>query len=156
MKLHPTKKPGAPRTVADCDLSPLFRKLVAPCYDHITGQVGESMFKLLLKRRWLHQLSESGDIEITPQGFKGLAEFGIDVERLRASKRKPVNACIERFGGSQYPHTGSHLGALLTDRLFELGWLQGKGTKNYELTEAGMTGLKQLGLKPDWFPIGSS
>ena len=148
------RKPERPRAIADCDLSPLFRKLVAPCYDHIKGQLAESLFKLL-DRGWIRRL-ESGDYEVTPLGWTDLSALGIDLERLRRSKRKPVNVCVERYRGSVYPHTGSHLGALLTERMFELGWLKGKGTKDYELTESGINGLKLLGLKPDWFPVGNS
>jgi hypothetical protein len=149
-------KKKAPRKVAECDLSPLFRKLVVPCYDHISGQLGESLFELLQTRQWIRRVPGSREFEITPEGWKDLTDFGIDMNRLKTSRRKPVAACVERQGGRLYPHTGAHLGTLLTDRLFKLGWLKGKGTRNYELTEAGMTGLKLLGLKPDWFPVNNA
>jgi len=143
---QPARTRQASRPVPGCDLSPLFRKIAPACYDHIGGVVGEELFRHLLSQKWLSADPRTGAVGITPLGWKELKEFGVDTELLRTTKRKPVNACVERHGGKLYPHTGSLLGMLLRDHLLELGWLEDEDGKSYSLTSRGISALLALGI----------
>jgi hypothetical protein len=138
------RKPSRP--APGCDLSPLFRRIAPTCYDHIGGIVGEELFNCVLSRKWLSANRRTGEASITSLGWNELREFGIDTDRLRTTKRKPVNACVERHGSRLYRHTGSFLGMLLRDRLLELGWLESVGGKSYSLTPKGIDALLRLGI----------
>jgi len=134
------------RPALGCDLSPLFRKIAPACYDHIGGVVGEELLQHLLRQRWLRANQSTGEVSITPLGWRALKEFGIDTDCLRTTKRKQVNACVERHNGKMYRHTGSLLGMLLRNRLLELDWLEGAGGKSYSLTPKGIDALLRLGI----------
>jgi hypothetical protein len=120
------------------------RKLAAVCYDHIGGELGESLFDALVRKGWL--AAEDGELRVTVAGRRGLAGLGVAHEQLYTDKRKPVNACIERHAGMFYSHIGSHLGALLAEALVELGWLNRSG-REYHVTPLGRRGLRKLGVK---------
>ena len=120
-------------------------KIISPCYDHIGGLLGESLLRFFLKEELIKRLDD--DYNITDKGLEELEIIGIDLDKLHSNKRKNVNICIESNHGILYEHIGSYLGALLMERMFELGWLKRKDEKRFELTEKGLTGLEFLGVK---------
>lgn len=122
------------------------RKIVSPCYDHLGGKLGEALFKFLIEQGWIKKSNTRRDYTITENGWKELNKFGIDTKKLSSSKRKIITSCVERSGGNLYEHTGAYLGALLTEYLFDKGWLSKKGEKSYEITEKGLRGIKSLGI----------
>ncbi|GEM_PF-143340 len=122
-------------------------KMVSPCYDHLGGKLGEALFQFLIEQEWIKRSSEGKDYDITEKGWKEFKTFGIDIYKLRSSKRKIISVCIERSGGNIYGHTGAYLGALLVERLFDLGWLVRKEEKDYEITEKGREGIESLGIE---------
>lgn len=119
--------------------------IVSPCYDHVGGLLGEALLRFFLKEKLIKRLDE--DYIITDNGLGELEIIGIDIDKLRSDKRKIVKVCIESYHGILYEHIGSYLGALLMERIFELGWLRKKDEKRYELTEKGLTGLESLGVR---------
>lgn len=121
------------------------RIIVSPCYDHLGGLLGESLLRFFLKEKLIKRLDE--DYIITDNGWEELEIIGIDVDKLRSDKRKIVKVCIESNHGILYEHIGSYLGALLMERIFELGWLKKKDEKRYEITDKGLTGLESLGVR---------
>ena len=125
----------------------LFEKerIVTPCYDHLGGLLGEALLKFFLKEELIKRSDE--EYIITKKGWEELEMIGIDVEKLRSIKRKNVNVCIESNHGILYEHIGSNLGALIMEKMFELGWLIKKEDKIFTLTEKGLTGLESLGIR---------
>jgi len=121
------------------------RIIVSPCYDHLGGLLGESLLRFFLKEKLIKRFDE--DYIITDNGWEELEIIGIDIDKLRSDKRKIVKVCIESNHGILYEHIGSYLGALLMERIFELGWLKKKDEKRYELTDKGLTGLESLGVR---------
>jgi len=69
----------------------------------------------------------------------------VPVERLGNSRRKPVNACVERHAGELHPHVGSHLSQLLVDTFVARGWLL-RDARDFRVTPTGKAGLKKLGI----------
>ena len=122
------------------------RKTVARCYDHLGGKLGEALLRFLLDQQWVEKSKRGRDYQIAEKGWKELERFGIDPERLRSTKRKIVTSCTERKGLIHYEHTGAYLGALLAERLFELGWLVERNQKEHVVTKAGARKLKSLGI----------
>lgn len=117
------------------------RRLAPVCYRHIGGLLGEGLFKSFVKRGWLARDGEA----ITPKGLAAFKAMGVEVERLSASKRKPVNACVERHAGKFHPHVGSHMSQLLAETFVARGWLACED-KDFRITPAGRIGLRKLGV----------
>ena len=118
---------------------------VTSCYDHIGGLLGEAILKFFLKER-LIRIFENEYI-ITDKGWDELEIIGVDVDKLRSTKRKIVNICFESNHGILYEHLGSYLGNLLMNRMIELEWIKKKNGKRIQLTEKGLTGLESMGVK---------
>lgn len=118
------------------------RPLVAPCYDHLGGRLGEQLARRLLELGWVSPEPNPG---ITPAGWAGLSQLGIDLGPLTASRRKPVNFCLERSGGQTYPHLGAHLGFLIRRHLLKAGWLEAT-PDGLAITPVGEQELRRLGL----------
>ncbi len=129
------------------------RKMVSACYDHLGGRLGESLYKFLVDETWIRKVGGEREYGITEKGWRELEGFGIDVEKLRTTKRKMVVPCVERHRGVFYPHTGAYLGGLLEERLFELGWLARKEDKVLEITEKGFKGLNSMGIEMGVQPL---
>ncbi len=122
------------------------RKIVTPCYDHLGGILGEALFTFLLKEKWVQKGRKDKDYNITEKGWNELEIFGIDVKKLRSTEKKIVTACTERHYGIYHEHTGAHLGAFITDLLFEWGWIVKKEENQLKVTKKGLRGLDALGI----------
>lgn len=118
------------------------RPLVSPCYDHLGGLLGERLASRLVEMGWLTPEPNAG---VTPLGWSGLSQLGIDLAPLTASRRKPINLCQERHGGETYAHVGAHLGFLIRRHFLAVGWLTATND-GLELTAAGEAALRQLGV----------
>lgn len=119
------------------------RKLAAICYDHVGGILGEQLFRVSVRNRWLGLVE--GETVLTARGRTALRRLGVPVEELGAGRRKSANICIERHAGRFYPHIGSELGSLLARFLVERGWLERFG-REFHVTPAGKRALARLGL----------
>ncbi|MCJ7572362.1 MAG: hypothetical protein MUO82_10900, partial [Candidatus Thermoplasmatota archaeon] len=65
------------------------RNIVESCYDHLSGILGEALFKFLLKEKCIE--NSSGEYNITDKGWEELEIMGLDVDKLHNTKRKIVN-----------------------------------------------------------------
>ncbi len=139
------------------------------CYDHLAGRAGVALLDALLgkgiltgadasteagaeaaagagvgagsERSWEH-----GDraYDVTALGSGVLAELGIDVGAARRSRRRFAGACLDWT--QRRPHLNGALGAAITARLFELGWIEraaspSRMTRAVRVTTAGREGL---------------
>ena len=115
------------------------------CYDHLGGLLGEALLRFFLKENLIKIFDN--EYIITDKGWDELEIIGIDVDKLRSTKRKIVNICFESNHGILYEHLGSYLGDLLKERMIELDWIKKKNGKKFLLTEKGLTGLESMGVK---------
>nr|BFD86805.1 metalloregulator ArsR/SmtB family transcription factor [Streptomyces sp. Xyl84] len=132
------------------------------CYDHLAGQLGTALMGALLDRGVLtgydgiHRPDEAlrdrpasygSDIsyELTDSGRAQLRELGVDTDRL-PPRRPAVRYCVD--WSEHRHHLAGGLGAKLTARLFELGWVRwGASPRVVHVTDEGTEGLKaSLGL----------
>ena len=111
------------------------------CYDHLAGRLGVGITDALLARRALR--ARDGRFEVTGPGERLLGSMGVDVGGARERRRAFALACLDWT--ERRSHLAGALGAELCDRLFELGWVERRGSgRAAALTEAGSAGLKEL------------
>jgi len=130
------------------------------CYDHLAGQAGVALLDALLAGGVLaggtDGLSADGTeppagaapqarqdlavLEVTAAGEATLAAFGVNAASLRHSRRRFAGACLDWT--ERRPHLNGALGAAITARLLELGWIErGAHRRAVRVTPAGHEGL---------------
>ena len=127
------------------------------CYDHLAGRLGVAVMGALIETGTLvggdgryhpdtaptDRLSAAGhdvDYRLTDQGERALTAFGLDLDQLRAHRRRLVRYCLDWT--EQAHHLSGGLGAALTDRMFRLDWIRRAPThRAVLLTDAGRSGL---------------
>jgi DNA-binding transcriptional ArsR family regulator len=112
------------------------------CYDHLAGRAGVELLDALLRTRILNGDGSSlgTAYEVTAQGAERLAGFGVDVAQVRQSRRRFAGACLDWT--QRRPHLNGALGAAVTARLLELGWIErGPSRRAVRVTGPGRDGL---------------
>jgi DNA-binding transcriptional ArsR family regulator len=112
------------------------------CYDHLAGRAGVELLDAFLRTGILNGngTGASARYEVTRSGADKLAEFGLDVDRLRRSRRRFAGACLDWT--QRRPHLNGALGAAVTARLLQLRWIEhGPSKRAIRVTEAGRDGL---------------
>lgn len=131
------------------------------CYNHLAGRLGVTLMAALVRDGVLtgeHRPGTGPDplagpgreiaYRLTAHGGRTLDAFGIDLDALRG-RREPIRYCLD--WSEQRHHLAGPLGAAVTDRLFELGWLRRTERRRVVLlTDAGRAGLGRLGVPDDW------
>jgi hypothetical protein len=133
------------------------------CYDHLAGVLGTELMAAMLERELLtggdgtfdpeaasdDRLAAPGfdfDDRLTPRGVEHLTTFGIDFDAL--PRRRPlIRYCVD--WSQQRHHLAGSLGAALSDRMFELGWLRrARRSRAVQITDDGTDGLQRsFGVK---------
>jgi DNA-binding transcriptional ArsR family regulator len=125
------------------------------CYDHLAGRAGVELFDSLLRNGVIKDVGSPGDtgswpeaadspaqrvFEVTGHGEDQLAAFGIDVGELRRQRRRFAGACLDWT--QRRAHLNGTLGAAITARLFDLGWIErGARHRSVVITAVGAEGL---------------
>lgn len=117
------------------------------CYDHLAGQIGVKLFKVLLARQaitepvTLRTLKNPGSpLELGKNGLRVFGELGIDVDDLLRGRKTYAFAC--RDWTEQQPHLGGRLGAAVWGRFVEMGWTARQpGTRAVLITAQGRKGF---------------
>ena len=110
--------------------------LARTCYDHLAGRIAVDLAARMEKSRVLQTHGEL-DFELGPHGKSWFANFGIDVEELRRSRRCFARQCVDWT--ERRPHLAGILGAALCSRLIELGWVtQRRHTRALRVTDRGV------------------
>lgn len=108
------------------------------CYDHLAGALGVGLTDALRARAYI-ALSD-GRFHLTPVGEAWLAGFGVDPARLTHQRRAFAPQCLD--WSERRHHVAGALGAALTARLFDLGWITRFPTcRAVRLTPSGRAGL---------------
>jgi hypothetical protein len=130
------------------------------CYDHLAGQAGVALLDALLAGGVLagspdgvpaggrepaagaapQARQDLAVLEVTEAGETTLAAFGVNAASLRHSRRMFAGACLDWT--ERRPHLNGALGAAITARLLELGWIErGAHRRAVRVTAAGQEGL---------------
>ncbi|MGH2516926.1 MAG: ArsR/SmtB family transcription factor [Ktedonobacterales bacterium] len=108
------------------------------CYDHLAGAVGVDMADALVSHGYA-ELSD-GHFHVTPAGTIWLMRIGIDTANLAYGRRAFAPQCLD--WSERRHHMAGALGAALTARLFDLGWITRLPTSRaVRLTRSGQAGL---------------
>ncbi len=111
------------------------------CYDHLAGELGVRLADAFVKEKML--AGESDAFALRPKGERALNDLGIDVEALRASKRKLTKSCSDWSEGSY--HLGGAVGAAVFHRFSELGWLRvAADGRTVKVTKVGAKSIPSL------------
>ncbi|MET8142372.1 winged helix-turn-helix domain-containing protein [Sphaerisporangium sp. NPDC005288] len=110
------------------------------CYDHLAGRAGVKLLEAMLAAG---HLAGRDSYELTAHGGRALAELGVDVDAVRAVRRRFAPACMDWT--ERRPHLAGALGAAITRSLLERGWYRpGPAPRLLELTDLGGEGLAAM------------
>lgn len=89
------------------------------CYDHLAGVLGVALVDAMKTQGYL----DEGDEDFTPTdaGIKFFQDLGIDIEKLRGTRRHLARRCLD--WSERRPHLGGALGAALADQFLDRGWI---------------------------------
>ena len=90
------------------------------CYDHMAGTLGVQLHDRFKDLKWIS--NGAGDAyELTAAGEKTLAALNVNVEEMRASRRRFAYACLD--WSERRPHLGGALGSALLDTAVKRKWV---------------------------------
>jgi DNA-binding transcriptional ArsR family regulator len=127
-----------PRTLREATRGDLLRE-ARTCYDHLAGRLGVALARALeadgvVKRR-------NGGYALGPRARR-LEALGIDVGGLEHQRRPVVRGCLD--WSERELHVAGGLGAALSTRLFELGWIERReANRSVAVTEQGRALLRE-------------
>jgi DNA-binding transcriptional ArsR family regulator len=131
------------RTLREATLSELLRE-ARTCYDHLAGRLGLALARglerqdVLVRRRDTYALG--------PRAKARLASLDIDLDELARRRRQLVRGCLD--WSERELHVAGALGAAITSRLFELGWIERRpANRSVAVTDEGRDLLRtRLGV----------
>src|SRR5262245_1031064 len=93
------------------------------CYDHLAGTLGVQLHDRLVALKWLRITNRGGAAyDLTESGAKELALLGVDLDRIRTSRRRFAFACLD--WSERRPHLGGALGAALLEIALKRRWIE--------------------------------
>ena len=104
------------------------------CYDHIAGFLGVSMHDRFMELGWIE------NYELTAPGGEGFASSGIDIDAVRAQRRRFAFACID--WSERRPHLAGALPAAVLDLALRRKWVRrDPDSRRLAITAAGTDAL---------------
>jgi DNA-binding transcriptional ArsR family regulator len=85
------------------------------CYDHLAGRLSVDLIDALVARKYV--VLDEKAAEVTRAGSRFFTQFGIAM-----TIRKPSRLCLDWT--ERRPHLAGAVGAALTRRCFDLGWME--------------------------------
>jgi DNA-binding transcriptional ArsR family regulator len=90
------------------------------CYDHLAGRLSIDLTDAFVAREYI---ALDGDVaEITAAGTRFFTEFGSELPTRRSTGRHFCRLCLDWT--ERRPHIAGALGAAITKRFFDLGWME--------------------------------
>jgi len=90
------------------------------CYDHLAGRLSVDLTDAFVDRGWV--VLDDDTAEITTAGARFFTRFGIELPTTPSTRRRACRPCLDWT--EHRPHIAGALGAALTTRYFELGWIE--------------------------------
>jgi DNA-binding transcriptional ArsR family regulator len=103
--------------------TPEYLRAARTCYDHIAGTLGVALHDRISALGYITPDAGGPDdaYALTAKGEKSLSKLGIDVEALRATRRRVAFACLD--WSERRSHIGGALGASLLDLALRKRWV---------------------------------
>lgn len=139
---------GAPRDAFEPTTPPRLRA-ARTCYDHMAGTLGVQLHDRLVALGWIRAAGRHGtDYDLTQAGATAAAHLGLDVDVLKARRRRFAFACLD--WSERRPHLGGALGAALLDMALKRRWVeQDLDSRTLQITSAGRREMRaRFGLQP--------
>ena len=89
------------------------------CYDHLAGRLSVDLTDAFVAREYI--VLDDDVANVTKAGTRFFTEFGLRLPSLRSTRRL-CRLCLDWT--ERRPHIAGALGAAITQRLFDLGWLE--------------------------------
>jgi len=99
--------------------TPTALRYARTCYDHCAGEIAVRLHDVLLAAGWIQQ--QGSAYEITEKGVHSLIQLGVDVDILKAQRRRLAYPCMD--WSERSPHIGGALGAALLELMLKRGWV---------------------------------
>lgn len=133
---------AAADAVEFCPSTPAHLRAARTCYDHMAGHTAVLLRERFEKLHWLRASAHGGgEYELTLAGRQALAPLGIDIDQVRALRRRFAYACID--WSERRPHIGGALGHALLGAMLERKWfVQDLDSRALTLTAAGRRQLR--------------
>jgi hypothetical protein len=88
----------------------------------MAGTLGVQLHDCFKAREWLATTSKNGDsYELTAEGTQEIKALGIDLDAVRALRRRFAYACLD--WSERQPHIGGALGAALLKTAMKKKWV---------------------------------
>ena len=115
------------------------------CYDHLAGRLSVDLTDSFVAHDYV--VLDEEVAEITRAGTRFLTEFGIELPTIRSTCRHSCQLCLDWT--ERRPHIAGAVGAAMTKRYFDLGWLERmKRSHAVIVTPLGRRGfLKTFGIE---------
>ena len=107
------RKPFVPNT-------PPRLRFARSCYDHMAGSLAIALHNRLIRMHWLSRAG-ADSYRVTRTGADELRRLGVDVETLRAQRRRFAFGCLD--WSERKPHIGGAVGAALLQMALARRWL---------------------------------
>jgi DNA-binding transcriptional ArsR family regulator len=90
------------------------------CYDHLAGRLSVDLTDSLVARKYV--VLDDAAAEITTAGTRFFTTFGIELPTRHSTRRHLSRLCLDWT--ERRPHIAGAVGAAITTRYFDLGWLE--------------------------------
>jgi DNA-binding transcriptional ArsR family regulator len=108
------------------------------CYDHLAGTLGVALHDRMTAMSWIEADAKRvrGAYDLTAAGMRAFATLGVNVEAMRAMRRRFAFACLD--WSERRPHVGGALGAALLEVALKRKWVvQDLDSRAVEVTAYG-------------------
>jgi DNA-binding transcriptional ArsR family regulator len=110
------------------------------CYGHLAGRLSVDLIDSMVARE--HVVLDDEAAEITIAGTRFLTKFGIELPTRRSSRSHFCRLCLDWT--ERRPHLAGAVGAAITTRYFNLGWLERiKRSQAVSVTRSGRRGFQE-------------
>jgi DNA-binding transcriptional ArsR family regulator len=115
------------------------------CYGHLAGRLSVDLTDFFVARDYI--VLDDHVAQITTAGTRFLTEFGIELPSLRSTRPYFCRLCLDWT--ERRPHIAGAVGAAITRRCFDLGWLERMNRSHAVIfTPLGRRGfLKTFGIE---------
>ena len=130
--------------------TPDYLRAARTCYDHIAGTLGVRLHDCFVASRWIkEETAGSTSYDVTRAGATELAALGIDLDAVRARRRRFAFACLD--WSERRAHLGGALAAAVLDVALHRRWIsRDPGSRALTVTPFGRRDLaRRFGLTLD-------
>lgn len=113
------------------------------CYDHLAGEAGVRLLQRMREKGFIRGGDDA--MELTAEGEAWCASAGIDLDALRARRRRMCRSCLD--WSERRTHLAGALGSALLDRLLALRWARREpGGRTIVLSPRGEAFVEHLSV----------